>query len=197
MRLLSWSGFWLLAALATLSTAARCQTNIARDVLSAPVNSKTTVRFFFNPGEYYHWPLVFHVVPAGDPRLKTMPMLLEGQIAYITPPGMRLLLNGLSSLSIRWKGTARIVPLGPRFPPPVLVYAMVITVLSSRGTATGEFDPAKICDKLVPLQSSLVRPRARWEFQYFLKTYGCNVPGYDPNAFLFRGQKSVPIPVPQ
>jgi hypothetical protein len=153
--------------------------------------------FFYNSGEAYTFPLIFHVAPPDDPRLNTMPFLREGWIAYITQPEMRLLLKGLSGLDLKWKETPKMIPLGPGFPGP-LTNAAVITVLSPRGTARGEvhppirnYDPSAICDKLLPLQSSVTRTRARWEFEWVLSRWGCKVHGFDRDAFSFKGQKSV------
>jgi hypothetical protein len=182
---------WLFAALASAVPAARCQTVDPLNILSSPAGTKTAVRFFLSTGRRFDFPLVFHVVPPDDVRLDTMPALREGRIAYVTQPEMRLLLKGLSGLGLKWRETPNIVPLGPGFPGPEIHYALEITVLSIRGTATGEFALSRVCGTLVPLQSSLRRPRARWELQHFLTQCGCKVTGYDPNAFSFRGQKSV------
>lgn len=182
---------WLFGVLASVVPMGRSQTVDPLNVLSSPVGTRTAVRFYFSNGMRFYFPLVFHVVPRGDERLDTMPALREGWVAYLTPPEMALLLKGLSGLGLDWRETPKIVPLGSGFPGPDIYDAMEITVLSTQGTATGKFDLAKVCGTLVPLQSVLTRPRARWEFQYFLTEYGCKVPGFDPNAFSFRGQKSV------
>lgn len=168
-----------------------CQTIDSFNIRGSPVGTKTAVRFFFSTGRRFDFPLVYHVVPPDDPRLNTMPLLREGLIAYITQAEMRLLLKGLSGLGLKWKETPKIVPLGPAFPGPDIHYTMQITVLSTRGTATVEVNLSEVCGTLGPLQSVLTRPRARWEFQYFLSRYGCKIPGYNRDAFSFKGQKSV------
>jgi hypothetical protein len=183
-------GWRLLLALGTLPSVAVAQAADPLRILNSPVGENTTVRFFFNPGEAYHWPLVFHVVQSGDQRLNTMPKLREGIIAYITPLEMQHLLQRLEALQLSWNDTRKIEPLGSGFHPPI-VYAMEITVLASRGTAKAEFAPPLICEDLAPLESALTSPRARWEFQFFRTTYDCKIPGYDPDAFTFRDQKSV------
>jgi hypothetical protein len=179
-----------LVVLASAVPTAWCQTVDPLNVLGSSVGAETAVRFYYDAMEAFRLPLVFYAVPAGDPRLNTMPFLREGMIAYVTQPEMRRLLNGLSGLGLKWRETPRIVPLGPGFPGP-LTDKMVITVLSSRGTAVGDVGPSEICEKVVPLQSVLTRPRARWEFQYFLSSYGCKVPGYDRDAFSFKGETTV------
>lgn len=185
------------AITAGFAPAARCQTVDPLNILEAPVTAKSAVRFYYDSAEAYTFPLVFRVVPPDNPRLNTMPFLREGWIAYITQPEMGLLLKGLSGLGVRWKETPKMIPLGPGFPGP-LTDAAVITVLSSRGTATGEihppirnYDPSAICEKLLPLQSSLIRLRARWEFEWTLSRWGCKVPGFDRDAFSLKGQKTV------
>lgn len=130
-----------LVGLASVAPAARCQTVDPLNILSSPVGHETAVRFYYDASEAYWFPLVFRVVPPGDPRLNTMPFLREGWIAYLTRPEMRLLLEGLSGLGLRWTETSKIVPLGPGFPGP-LTDAMVITVLSPQGTAKAEIHPS-------------------------------------------------------
>jgi hypothetical protein len=60
---------------------------------------------------------------------------------------------------------------------------MAIIVISSRGTATADFDPGKTCDILVPLDEALRISRALWEFKLFQSEYKCNVPGLDGSAY--------------
>jgi hypothetical protein len=95
---------------------------------------------------------------------------------------MASLLSGISNLGLKWKLTTKRETLGDatRIPP---VYAMVLTIVSSKGTATAGFDPAKICTMLAPLDNVFVTPRALWEFQLFRAECKCKVQGLDGNKY--------------
>jgi hypothetical protein len=145
------------------------------------VDSPTAIRLFFNPGNYFHPAIVFRSVEQGDSRLDTAPLLSEGRTVYISRPEMQRLVVGLSNLGLDWKQSKQRIAFGDttKIPP---VYAMVITVISSQGTATAGFDPASICQKLEPLDRAFTTPRALWEFQLFRAEDSCKIPG-------FNGQK--------
>ena len=145
------------------------------------VDTPTAIRLFFNSLNYFHPAIVFRPVEQGDSRLDTAPLLNEGRTVYISRPEMQRLADGLLNLGLDWKQSKQRIALGDttKIPP---VYAMVITILSSQGTATAGFDPASICKNLEPLDRALTTPRALWEFQLFRVEYDCKIPG-------FNGQK--------
>jgi hypothetical protein len=159
-----------------------CQPPVELNVLSAPVNTGTAVRFFFTPGNYFHAPIIFRVVAPKDSRLNTAPMLQEGRTVYISAPEMQRLLKELQKLGLSWRESNKAIEFGDatKILPD---YRLAITVLSSSGTAEGGFDPAMICTNLAPLDSSFSTPRALWEFQLFREEYKCKVPGLDGNAY--------------
>jgi hypothetical protein len=127
-------------------------------------------------------PILFEAVDPADNLLNTAPMLHEGRTVYITPAEMSSLLKEISNLCLEWNLTTKRETLGDanRIPP---VYAMVITVVSSKGTASAGFDPAKICQTLAPLDKVFMTPRALWEFQLFRDEYDCKVPDLDGNKY--------------
>jgi len=172
----------VLLAVLSVASCCHCQTPNELNVLDAPVNENTTVRFFFNSGNYFHPPLIFRVLSPKDPRLNTAPMLQEGRIAYISEPEMQRLLQGLPKVGLSWRESKKKVKFGDatRIPP---VYALVIVVVSPKGTAEAGFDPGKICENLAPLDSALSTPRALWEFQEFRSGYKCVVPGLNHQAY--------------
>ena len=152
------------------------------DVLHGSVDEATAMRFFFNPGNYFHLPLIFRVVSQSDPRLDTAPLLAAGRTVYISGPDMQNLKTGLLRLDLGWAESGDLTTFGDATQ--ILpTYAMAITVVSSRGTATAGFDPEKICDKLAPLDAALRKPRALWEFKLFQAEYKCKIPGFDGNAY--------------
>jgi hypothetical protein len=152
------------------------------DVLGTPVNDKTAVRFFFQPGNYFHAPLILRVVAASDPRLNTAPMLVEGRTAYITVPEMRHFLDGLENAELSWHESKQKMVFGDAtkiFGPD----ALVIVVVTPKGTADAQVDPSKICKELAPLDKAFSTPRALWEFQIFRAEYNCKVPGLNGQAY--------------
>lgn len=158
-------------------------------LLGCPVDQATAVRFFYNPewAEYFHFPLVFRVVPAGDSRLNTAPMRPEGRTAYIAHEDMKGILRALARPGTSWTVSSKVEllddfhtmvrHLGPG--PAVLS----IDVVCSKGSARGNVEPAKICKTLAPLDTALKTPRALWEFQALRFNYGCKVPGFKVGAY--------------
>jgi hypothetical protein len=151
-------------------------------VLSAPVTLKSAVRFFFNPGNYYHWPLVLRVVGANDRRLESTRLVKMTRVAYVTPSEMETLDSAMKSTKLPWDTSPETKRLNYDEHLPI-VYAMVVTVFSSTGTATTRVEPGKICGTLPPLTSAITSPRALWEFKLFLKGYGCDFPGFNYDAY--------------
>ena len=160
-----------------------CQAPNELNVLGSPVNEKTAVRFFFDPGNYFHPPLIFRVVAPKDPRLNTAPMLQEGRTAYISGPEMQRLLQGLKSMELSWKESKKQTEFGDATKILPVFYGLSVVVVSSRGTAESGIDLGKICEDLAPLDSTLTTPRALWEFQVFRAEYNCKVPGLDGQAY--------------
>lgn len=158
-------------------------------LLGCPVDQATAVRFFYNPewADYLHGPLVLRVVPAGDSRLNTAPILYEGRTAYILPEEMKAMLQALAQSSASWRVSSKVEPLGNTQGLIRSVGAspldLDITVLCSKGTARGKVEPAKICSTLAPLDSALKTARALWEFQLLRIGYKCKVPGFNWDAY--------------
>jgi len=159
------------------------QADDKRNVLKASVDENTAVRFFYHPpGDYFHFPLVFRAVDPKDSRLNTAPMTPEGRTAYVSLPEMRELIRGLSHLHLSWQESESVESLQP-FKKLEITDTMVITAVSSNGTAMANLDPKRICETLKPLDSALETPRALWEFQGFRLNYGCKVPGFKYGAY--------------
>jgi hypothetical protein len=152
------------------------------NILRSSSDESTAMRFFFNPGEYYHSPLIFRVVAPNDSRLNTGPMYLGYGTVYISATEMDHLKRDLTKLGLSWQESKTVEDFDQN-PHPTPLYAMVITVVSSKGTAIAGFDPAQICRTLAPLDSTLKTTRALWEFQVFRTGYGCRVPGLDIDAY--------------
>jgi len=147
-------------------------------LLKTPGDEETAVRIYYNPpGDAFHFPLVFRVVKAGDPRLKTAPVLLEGQTAYITGDEMRNLLQGLDRADLFWRISEKVEALGSYHH--LLIGGVEFRVVSPKGTAVARLDPKKLCTTLQPLDRALRTPRALWEFQLFRVQDGCKVPGFN------------------
>jgi hypothetical protein len=148
-------------------------------LLGTPGNEETMVRIYYNPapGNYFHKPLVFRVVKAGDPQLKTAPALLEGQMAYITSDEMQDLLQGLDRAGLSWQTSEKVEALGSFHH--LLIGGVEFRVISPKGTAVARLDPKKLCSTLQPLDHALRTPRALWEFQLFRVQDGCKVPGFN------------------
>ena len=169
-----------------LDTAVICAGHPA-NVVRGPVDDTTAVRFFFNPGNYFHPPMIFRVVifrvvSRSDPRLDTVPLLATGRTVYISGPDMQSLKTGLVRLGLNWAGSGDSTTFGDatEIPPN---YVMDITVISLRGTATAGFDPGKICDILAPLDEALGKRRALWELKLFQSENKCRVPGLDGSTY--------------
>lgn len=173
-----------LALLAIFGVAIRCVSQTSDDfhVLSSPADQTTAVRFFFDPGNYFHAPLIFRVVAPNDTRLNTAPLLKEGRTAYITAPEMDRLKESLLHMGLSWKESIKMEVFGDATKI-IPLYKMAIDVTSSKGTARSGFNPAEICKNLAPLDSSLTTPRALWEFQVFRAEYQCKVPGLNGQAY--------------
>lgn len=177
----------VLIPVATL-TEALPETSSEAWLLGCPVGQATAVRFFYNPewADYFHFPLVFRVVRAGDSRLNTAPMRPEGRTAYITHEDMKDMLRALAQSGTSWTMSSKVEPLddfhkmvrhlGPGPP------ALHIWVVCLKGTALGKIQPARICNTLAPMDSALKSPRALWEFQALRFNYGCKVPGFKVGA---------------
>lgn len=173
-----------LALLGFLGMASLCfgQTSDEFHVLSTSVDQSVAVRFFFHPGDYFHVPLIFRVAALKDAQLNTAPLLPDGRTAYISASEMQQLKQGLVRLGLPWQESKTEEVFGDPLKIP-LVYQMTITVVSSKGTATSGFDPAKICETLAPLDSTLTTPRALWEFQIFRGEFHCKVPGLSGQTY--------------
>ncbi len=152
-------------------------------LLQRTADETTAVRFFFpGEGEWFHPPLILHVVEGGDTRLKTAPYLPAGRTAYITLSEMQNLLKGLSQLKLDWSESRDTETFGSPFDLPH-VYAMRITVVSSEGAARTQFAPSKTCETLASLDATLTSPRALWEFRALLVDDGCKISGFVPDAY--------------
>jgi hypothetical protein len=177
--------WWLLLAVLTSTSSLRCQQAVQKkSVLDSPVDENAAVRFFYNPsnGGYFHFPLIFRPVAPEDPRLNTAPMSTEGRTAYISLSEMRQLLQGLRHSDLSWQESEKVEILGS-FKKLAITDSMEVTVVSSQGTAKAAIDAKKICDTLKPLDSALKAPRGLWEFQLFRQGYGCQVPGFNFEAY--------------
>jgi hypothetical protein len=165
-----------------LSSCSSCQTTVGLNVLDTPVSEHTAVRMFFDPGNYFHPPLIFRVVAANDTRLNTAPMLPEGRTAFITAIEMQRLIKGLQGMKLSWKESREHIVFDEARNLPPVFYGISV-VISSEGTAESGIPPAKICDSLAPLDSALSTPRALWEFQLFRAGFNCKVLGLDGQAY--------------
>jgi hypothetical protein len=159
---------------------------LSSDVLhlfSSGADETTAVRFFFpGEGEWFHPPLILRVVGANDANLNTAPMLRPGRTAYITVLEMQHLKQELGQRGLAWEESRRQKIFGnPLFLSHV--YAMRVDLVSSRGTASAEFAPSKICETLSPVATALTTPRALWEFQALLVDDGCKIVGFVPDAY--------------
>jgi hypothetical protein len=179
-------GFGSLGLLVLITTTAggmqASQKSGAPLLLTTPGEEETVARFFYNPpGDYFHKPLVFRVVKAGDPRLATAPVLLEGRTAYITGGEMRQLIEGLGRAGLSWRISEKVEPLGSFHH--LLIGDVEIRVVSPKGTAVANLHPKRLCTTLQPLDHALATPRALWEFQLFRAQDGCKVPGFNYQAY--------------
>jgi hypothetical protein len=165
-----------------VASCCHCQTPTELNVLGAPVSQHTAVRLFFDNGNYFHPPLIFRVAASNDPRLKTAPMLPEGRIAFVTMSEMERLLRGLHGMGLSWKESKEQTLFGDATKILPVFDGMSI-VVSSKGTAESGIHPAKICENLALLDSSLSTPRALWEFQIFRAEYNCKVSGLNGQAY--------------
>jgi hypothetical protein len=174
---------WLLL-MAVLATSLGFQQTVEKkSVLGSPVDENTAVRFFYHDEEnYFHFPLIFRPAAEGDSRLNTAPMGTEGRTAYISLADMQQLLQGLKRSDLSWQESEKIESLGP-FRQLRGSESMEILAVCSKGTARANLDPKKICETLKPLDSALKTPRGLWEFQLFRQGYGCQVPGFDFEAY--------------
>jgi len=173
----------VLAIIMSITLLCSGQADEKRNVLKAPVDENTAIRFFYQPaGDYFHFPLVFRSVDPKDPRLNTAPMTTEGRTAYISLSEMQELMQALSHLRLSWQESAR-VELLESFRKLKITDTMVITAVSSDGRAIANLNPKKICETFKPLDSALKTPRALWEFQGFRLNYGCKVPGFEHDAY--------------
>jgi hypothetical protein len=159
-----------------------CQTPAGLNVLSARVSKDTAVRLFFDPGNYFHPPLIFRVVAASDPRLNTAPLLPEGRTAFITEFEMGSLVKRFQRMGLSWKESKERVVFGDSRKILPTFDGLSIVVLSA-GTAESGIDSTKICEDLAPLDSALSTPRALWEFQIFRSEFKCKVPGLNGQAY--------------
>ena len=142
------------------------------------------IRFFYNnESNYFHGPLLFRSVPAGDPRLNTAPMLDEGRTAYISHEEMSELLSRIASTDFQWQNSEKSEALGKGTRIPYRGDYMQVLVLCRKNTSKGRIEPKQICQKLAPLDAALVSPRARWEFQLLRVNDGCTVQNFDYDAF--------------
>jgi hypothetical protein len=146
------------------------------------VDKDTSIRFFFDPGNYFHVPLIFRVAAPSDPRFNTAPLLPEGRTAFISVSEMQKMKQGLMRMGLSWQESKKEDVFGDALKIPS-TYSMAITVISLKGTATSGFDPKKICENLAPLDSALTTPRALWEFQVFRAEYNCRIPGLNGKAY--------------
>jgi hypothetical protein len=149
-----------------------------------PTEDVMAIRFFYNnESNYFHGPLLFRSVPAGDPRLNTAPMLDEGRTAYISPEEMSDLMSRLASTDFLWRNSEKSEALGKGTRIPYRGDFMQLLVVCRKSTSKGRIEPKQICQKLAPLDTALVSPRARWEFQLFRIGDGCTVQNFDEAAF--------------
>jgi hypothetical protein len=157
------------------------QARDALNVFGPPVNRRTAVRFFFNGDNHFHPALIFRVVNRHDVRLNTAPLLNQGRTVYITADEMEKLLRGLQAMT-GWKESQQRIKFGDDIwiSP---VYALVVLVDSSRGSAQAGFYPDKMCQMLRPLDAAFVTPRALWEFQFCREDFKCNIPGFNYQAY--------------
>jgi len=151
--------------------------------LDCPGDDTTAIRFFYDTGDYFHFPLIFRAVPKGDSRFNTAPMGFEGRTAYVSKGEMRQLLKELAQSDLPWQVSGKVRPLGSFKEIQSSTDTMEILVVCSKETASAKFDPTKICDTLAPLDTAFKTPRALSEFQGFRLNYGCQVPGFNPDTY--------------
>lgn len=181
--------FWAVIVVALITVSAgEVQSNQKREgasVLNSSVDENTVVRFFYQPalGDYFHFPLIFRAVGESDPLLITAPMREEGRTAYISRSEMRELVGHLAQMDLAWKESNAVEALGPFKKLDPAGIGLEIFVGYSKGTARTMIAPAKICETLTPLDSTLKSPRAVWELQLFRSGYDCKVPGFKYDAY--------------
>lgn len=179
--------FWLLTLLVPITVIAggiqSDQKIGSPSLLSTAGNEETAVRFYYNPSpeDAFHSPLVFRVVKAGDPRLNTAPILLEGRTAFITGGEMQQLIEGLDRAGLSWRVSEKSEALGSFRH--LLIGDVEIRVVSPKGMAVTNFNPKPLCRILQPLDHALVTPRALWEFQLFRVEDGCKVRGFNYQVY--------------
>jgi len=153
-------------------------------IFNSPVDQTTAVRFCDTAEEqYFHYPLIFRAVDPDDPRLNTAPIASrEGRTAFITKNELSQLIKALEQSNMPWKLSRKVKSL--KWEPPLACFSgMDVLVVCSNGSATSTIKPANICESLKSLDAMLRTPRALWEFQLFRHGYGCEVPGFNFQAY--------------
>jgi hypothetical protein len=149
-------------------------------------DSEASVRFFFNPGTYFHEPLIFRAVGVDDVRLNTVSHTGPGREVYISVKEMDRLIDALSQSTLTWQNSRQKIPFVVSIQIP-LRYEMSIDVLYSGGSAASAIDPKKICSVLPTMDSAFISDRPRWEFQMFRLGYDCPMArGLDSKAYPYN-----------
>jgi hypothetical protein len=153
-------------------------------VLNSPVGENTAVRFFYDPplSDYFHFPLVFRAVEKSSPLLNTAPMTAEGRTAYISLVEMQQLMQVLAHSNLAWHESEEVEILGS-FKRLQISDGMAVLVVSPMGTAKSQIRPTKICETLKPMDSAIESQHALWEIQAFRLNYGCQVQGFNRDAY--------------
>jgi hypothetical protein len=149
-------------------------------------DSETSIRFFFNPGTYFHEPLIFRAVRSDDVRINTVSHTGPGREVYISLEEMDRFINALSSSTLKWQNSRQKIPFVVSIQIP-LRYEMSIDVLYSGGSAASAIDPKKICSVLPAMDPAFISDRPRWEFQMFRLGYDCPIPqGLNTTAYPYN-----------
>jgi hypothetical protein len=149
------------------------------------IDGNTAVRFLFRrPNANYALPaLIFRVADAGSPNWNAAPIDRYGRSAYISLSQMRSLIRQLDGDGIPWQVSSATESIEP-FEKTPISENLLISIYAANGMATSTIPPKVFCKLLSQLNKVIEMKRAHWEFEYFRRGCGCQVPGYKSDAYL-------------
>ena len=157
-------------------------------ILDSQIDRHTAVSFFWFGDMESHWhdPMNLYVVNADDPRLHTVSIEhgpeSKGVETWITAPEMQVLVQKLALSRLGWLDSKVKRPFQPWQKRTDGHDTFDITVVSAIGTTIAGIRIARMCEKLLELDSVMPTPRIRWQFQTLRWDDGCVIPGYDNEA---------------
>ena len=148
------------------------------------IDGNAAVRFSFNrPNANYVLPaLIFRVADVGSPNWNAAPIDQSGRSPYISLEEMRSLLRQLDNFGTHWRlsTTTRLLEPFEKLP---VSENLLVTIYASNGMATANIPAKEICKILSRLNDLIEIKRAHWEFEYFRRGCGCQVPGYKSDEY--------------